>query len=107
MNVSSTAPAGPTAAPPPPPPPPAPSPAQVADQKAQTLIDAHQQDQCVVSLPVVGGVGCHKDTDGVAVGRDIAAIAKTEPAQARLVFDKTQAKTPDAAERREVARGLV
>jgi hypothetical protein len=110
MNVSNTAPkAAPPPPPPPPPPvpPPAPSPAKVADQKAQQLIDAHQQDQCAVSLPGVGGIGCHKDTDGVAVGRDIAAIAKTDPAQARMVLDKTQAKTPDAAERREVARGVV
>lgn len=95
-----------TAAPPPPPPPRAPSPSEVADQKAQALIDAHQQDDCVVSLPGVGGLGCEKDTDGVAVGKDIADIAKTSPSDARLVYDKAQAKTADADERREVARGL-
>ncbi len=99
--------AGPVAAPPPPPPPPAAStPEKVADKKAQDLIDAHQKDDCAVSLPGVGGIGCHKDTDGVAVGRDIAAIAKTDTAQARMVADKAQNKTADPAERREVARGL-
>lgn len=93
--------------PPPPPPPPAPSTAKADDKKAQDLINAHQEDACTVPLPVVGGINCHKDTDGTAVGRDIAAIAKTDPAQARRVLDKVQTKTPDAEERREVARGLV
>ena len=82
------------------PPPPTP------DKQAQDLIDAHQQDECAVSLPVVGGVSCHKDTDGEAVGRDIAALALRDPAKARAVFDKVMEKTPDAGERREVARGL-
>lgn len=110
MDITRTAaptpaPTSPPPAPPAPPPRP-PSPAEAADKKAQELIDAHQQDDCVVSLPGVGGIGCEKDTDGVAVGRDIADIAKTNPAEARLVYDKAQAKTPDADERREVARGL-
>src|SRR5688572_19778629 len=110
MDITRTAapapaPTSPPPAPPAPPPRP-PSPAEAADKKAQELIDAHQQDDCVVSVPGVGGIGCEKDTDGVAVGRDIAEIAKTNPAEARLVYDKAQAKTPDAGERREVARGL-
>lgn len=92
--------------PPPAPPPTAPSPAEAADKKAGELIGAHQQDDCVVSLPVVGGLGCEKNTDGTAVGRDIAGIAKANPAEARLVYDKVQAKTADAGERQEVARGV-
>jgi hypothetical protein len=76
------------------------------DDEAKALIQNHQGESCSLSLPMVGGINCKPDTDGVAVGRDIANIAKTEPARARAVYDKALTQSPNVAERQEIAQGL-
>ena len=113
----------PTAPPPPPPPPPAPkasgapgspsptptatpAPPPDAAKKADDLVHDAQQEQCTVMLPVVGGVNCHTDTDGAKVGKEVAALAKTEPAFARAVLEKAMDKVPSADDRKEIAHGL-
>lgn len=46
------------------------------------------------------------NTDGEAVGAAIDGMASRDPAQARQIFEKVMEQTPDADERREVARGI-
>jgi hypothetical protein len=83
------------------------TPAQVDPaKKADDLIKDAQHEECAVSLPVVGDHFCGTETDGAKVGKEVAALAKTEPAYARAVFDKAMDKLPSAEDRKELAHGL-
>jgi hypothetical protein len=75
-------------------------------KKADDLIKGAQHEDCAVSLPVVGNHFCGTETDGAKVGKEVAALAKTEPAYARAVFDKAMDKLPSAEDRKELAHGL-
>jgi hypothetical protein len=90
MSIPATGPG----APPPSPPPLSPN------QQADELIALNRHEVCK-------GSKCHQDTDGVGVGMQLAGAAASDPTQARAVFDKAMDKTPQAGERREIARGLV
>lgn len=74
------------------------------DRQAQDLISANRYEECLSTR--VDDVACARKTDGEAVGTTIGAMAYRDPTQAREVFDKVREKTPDADERREVARGI-
>jgi hypothetical protein len=97
---------GPAPAPAPAPAPSAPAAQPDPAKKADELIKDAQHQECAVSLPGIGDHFCGTETDGAKVGKEVAALAKTEPAYARAVFDKAMDKVPNAEDRKEIAHGV-
>jgi hypothetical protein len=82
------------------------APKLAADQAADDLVKRQTSEDCSVNLPLVGGINCRQDVNGGAVGKEIAAVAKTDPVRAQEMLDQALAAVPDAGDKREVAKGL-
>ncbi len=82
------------------------APKVTADQASDDIVKRETHEDCTISVPFVGGINCRQDVNGEAVGKEIAATAKTDPVRAQEMLDKALGQAPDAGDRREIARGV-